>query len=169
MRDAVYPPTPRFIIRRSCTGLIFVPTIVEPKRAIRVFRYKKQISVNFIFEANISREKVASVTTCVGQTLHVSVPGILTSWGVSADDYKRRSKSSKGPGVVLKDSSPIVVTAFAKVFMLSGDLDRHLSKPRFRQLFDRVHMSLTAVDVAGNPAINTALADQAVVTMDTGR
>lgn len=53
--------------------------------------------------------------------------------------------------------------------MLTGDLDRHLSKPRFQQLFDRVHMSLTAVDVAGSPAINAALADQAVVTMDTGR
>lgn len=71
--------------------------------------------------------------------------------------------------MVLKDSSTIVVTGDTKVFMLSGDLDRHLSKPRFRQLFDRVHMSLMAVDVAGSSAINTALADEAVVTMDTGR
>lgn len=53
--------------------------------------------------------------------------------------------------------------------MLTGDLDRHLSKPRFRHLFDKVHMSLTAVDVAGSSAINDVLADQAVVTMDTGR
>lgn len=30
-------------------------------------------------------------------------------------------------------------------------------------------MSLTAVDVAGSDAINEVLADQAVVTMDTGR
>lgn len=56
-----------------------------------------------------------------------------------------------------------------QVFMMTGDLDRHLSKPRFRHLFDRVHMSLTAVDVAGSTAINDVLADQAVVTMDTGR
>lgn len=58
---------------------------------------------------------------------------------------------------------------FAQVFMLSGDLDRHLSKPRFRHLFDRVHLSLTAVDIAGSAAINEALADQAVITMDTSR
>ncbi|CAN0201164.1 unnamed protein product [Ectocarpus sp. 6 AP-2014] len=56
-----------------------------------------------------------------------------------------------------------------KVFLLSGDLDRHLSKPRFKHLFDRVHMSLTAVDAAGSACINEALADEAVVTMDTGR
>lgn len=53
--------------------------------------------------------------------------------------------------------------------MLSGDLGRHLSKPRFRHLFDRVHMGLTAVDIAGSASINEVLADQAVVTMDTGR
>ncbi|CAB1111222.1 unnamed protein product [Ectocarpus sp. CCAP 1310/34] len=56
-----------------------------------------------------------------------------------------------------------------KVFLLSGDLDRHLSKPRFKHLFDRVHMSLTAADAAGSACINEALADGAVVTMDTGR
>ncbi|CAM9117268.1 unnamed protein product [Ectocarpus sp. 13 AM-2016] len=56
-----------------------------------------------------------------------------------------------------------------KVFLLSGDLDRKLSKPRFKHLFDRVHMSLTAVDAAGSACINEALADEAVVTMDTGR
>lgn len=53
--------------------------------------------------------------------------------------------------------------------MLSGDLNQHLSKPRFRGLFDRVHMSLTAVDFAGSDGINVALADDAVITMDTGR
>ncbi|CAM9809891.1 unnamed protein product [Hapterophycus canaliculatus] len=53
--------------------------------------------------------------------------------------------------------------------MLSGDLNRHLSKPSFRHLFDRVHLSLTAVDVAGSAAITEALADRAVITMDTGR
>lgn len=53
--------------------------------------------------------------------------------------------------------------------MLSGDLDRQLSKPRFHHLFDRVHLSLTAVDVAGSAAITEVLADRAVITMDTGR
>ncbi|CAM9189358.1 unnamed protein product, partial [Laminaria digitata] len=56
-----------------------------------------------------------------------------------------------------------------KVFILSGDLKQHLSKPRFQGLFDRVHMSLTAVDIAGSDGINSALADDAVITMDTGR
>lgn len=53
--------------------------------------------------------------------------------------------------------------------MLSGDLTQHLAKPRFHHLFDRVHMSLTAADVAGNAVINETLADKSVVTMDTGR
>lgn len=53
--------------------------------------------------------------------------------------------------------------------MLSGDLKQHLSKPRFQGLFDRVHMGLTAVDVAGSDGMNSILADDAVITMDTGR
>lgn len=53
--------------------------------------------------------------------------------------------------------------------MLSGDLSKNFSKPRFRQLFHRVHLSLTAVDLAGVASINECLADDATITMDTGR
>lgn len=56
-----------------------------------------------------------------------------------------------------------------QVYMLTGDLSQQLSKPRYHNLFDRVHLGLTAVDMAGSASINKALADQAVITMDTGR
>ncbi|CAM9654757.1 unnamed protein product, partial [Sphacelaria rigidula] len=56
-----------------------------------------------------------------------------------------------------------------KVHVLSGDLNQHLSKACFRHRFDRVHMGLTTVDAANSDVINDALADRAVVTMDTGR
>lgn len=53
--------------------------------------------------------------------------------------------------------------------MLSGDISHNFSKPRFHQLFHRVHLSLTAVDLVGVANINECLADDAVITMDTGR
>ena len=53
--------------------------------------------------------------------------------------------------------------------MLSGDLSQSFAKPRFRQLFDRVHLGLSAVGLAGFESINECLADDAVVTMDTAR
>lgn len=55
-----------------------------------------------------------------------------------------------------------------QVHVLSGDLVQHLSKARFRHRFDRVHIGLASVDIASSD-INDALADRAVVTMDTGR
>ncbi|CAN0054281.1 unnamed protein product [Scytosiphon promiscuus] len=64
-----------------------------------------------------------------------------------------------------------IVEAFdgVKVFMLSGELDRHLSKPHYHHFFDRVHLGLTTVDVVGSALTSEALADRAVITMDTGR
>lgn len=65
--------------------------------------------------------------------------------------------------------TPCCLNGLTQVFMMTGDLSQCFSKPRYRHLFDRVHLGLTAVDLAGAAVINEALADEAVITMDTGR
>lgn len=56
-----------------------------------------------------------------------------------------------------------------QVCMLAGDIKHHLGRPRFGGLFDRVHIGLMAAGLVKDDVIGQALADRAVVTMDTGR
>lgn len=56
-----------------------------------------------------------------------------------------------------------------QVFLLGGRLEQHLSKARFRHRFDRVHVATTAADVWSTPLLEDALADEAIVAMDTAK
>ena len=63
---------------------------------------------------------------------------------------------------------PVVGLQHVKVFLLHGDMEATLGRPRFARLFDRVYLG-TAATVKVSRVVNDWMATQCVVTLDSAK